>query len=164
MSSEIIPNSIISFINLRKSRAFWSRRENWRNDVLNLLGRTAKLKPEVEIESCPDYPRAFPSWNDVPFLLLNHSNHSITESRPTVLSGPKIDWKQSQNFSSRKQKIETCRSHGPYLSTWFCLNGKISLFNPSPDRKYQNLGQAVIPSNFKRRYKRSPYDPGVLFY
>ena len=26
------------------------------------------------------------------------------------------------------------------------------------------VGQAVIPGNFKRRYKRSPYDPGVLFY
>ena len=30
-----------------------------RNDVLNLMGRTATLTPEVEIESCPDYPRAF---------------------------------------------------------------------------------------------------------
>ena len=37
------------------------------------MGRTATLTPEVEIESCPDYPRAFPFWNDVPILLLNHS-------------------------------------------------------------------------------------------
>ena len=34
---------------------------------------TATLTPEVEIESCPDYPRAFPFWNDVLILLLNHS-------------------------------------------------------------------------------------------
>ena len=26
------------------------------------------------------------------------------------------------------------------------------------------VGQAVIPGNFKRRYKRSPYDSGVLIY
>ena len=26
------------------------------------------------------------------------------------------------------------------------------------------MGQVVIPGNFKRRYKRSPYDSGVLFY
>ena len=48
-------------------------RKSQRNYVLNLLGRTATLTPEVEIESCPDYPRAFPFWNDVPILLLNHS-------------------------------------------------------------------------------------------
>ena len=72
-------NSIISFIsaqftNLRKSQAFWSRRENQRNDVLNLLERTATLTPEVVIESCPDYPCVFPvlKWRSV--LLLNHSN------------------------------------------------------------------------------------------
>ena len=52
----------------------WSRRENQRNDVLNLLGRTETLTPEFEIESCPDYPRASPFWNDVPVLMLNHSN------------------------------------------------------------------------------------------
>ena len=42
--------------------------ENQRNDILNLLGRTSTLTPKVEIESCPDYPRAFPFWNDVPVL------------------------------------------------------------------------------------------------
>ena len=42
--------------------AFWSRRENQRNVVLNLMGRTATLTPQVEIESCPDYPRVFPFW------------------------------------------------------------------------------------------------------
>ena len=26
------------------------------------------------------------------------------------------------------------------------------------------MGQAVIPGKFKRRYKRSPYDSGLLFY
>ena len=34
--------------------------------------------------------------------------------------------------------------------------------------KFEMLGktveQAVIPGNFKRRYKRSPYDSGVLVY
>ena len=60
--------------NLRRSQAFWSRRENQRNDVLNLLERTATPTPEVEVESCPDYPRAFPFWNDVPVLLLNPSD------------------------------------------------------------------------------------------
>ena len=54
MSSEIIPNSIILFTRAQ-------------------LGRTATPTPEVEIESCPDCPRAFPFWNGVPFLLLNHS-------------------------------------------------------------------------------------------
>ena len=54
MSSEIIPNSIILFIRAQ-------------------LGRTATPTPEVEIESCPDCPCAFPFWNGVPFLLLNHS-------------------------------------------------------------------------------------------
>ena len=70
MSSEIVPDSIISF---------WSRRESLRNDVLNLLGRTERqrLTPEVEIESCPYYRRAFPFWNDVPVLLLNHSNDTF---------------------------------------------------------------------------------------
>ena len=48
-------------------------RKSQRNYVLNLLGRTATLTPEVEIESCPDYSRAFAFWNDVPILLLNHS-------------------------------------------------------------------------------------------
>ena len=28
----------------------------------------------------------------------------------------------------------------------------------------RTVGQAVIPANFNRRYKRSPYDSGVLFY
>ena len=28
----------------------------------------------------------------------------ITDSRPTVLSRPKMDWKQTQNFSSRNSK------------------------------------------------------------
>ena len=37
------------------------------------MGRTATLTPGVEIESCPDYPRTSPFWNDVPVLLLNHS-------------------------------------------------------------------------------------------
>ena len=60
--------------NLRKSQAFWSRRENQRNDVLNLLERTATPTPEVEVESCPDYPRAFPFWNDFPVLSLNPFN------------------------------------------------------------------------------------------
>ena len=54
MSSEIIPNSIILFTRAQ-------------------LGRTATPTPEVEIESCPECPRAFPFWNGVPFLLLNHS-------------------------------------------------------------------------------------------
>ena len=56
------------------------------------MGRTATLTPEVEIESCPDYPRAFPFWNDVPILLLNHSNINngklanwITTSLPIVV-------------------------------------------------------------------------------
>ena len=48
-------------------------RKSQRNYVLNLVGRTATLTPEVEIESCPDYSRAFAFWNDVPILLLNHS-------------------------------------------------------------------------------------------
>ena len=30
--------------------------KNQGNDVLNLLGRTATPTPDVEIESCPDYP------------------------------------------------------------------------------------------------------------
>ena len=31
-------------------------------------------------------------------------------------------------------------------------------------REKVKMGQAVITGNFKRRYKRSPYDSGVLFY
>ena len=31
-------------------------------------------------------------------------------------------------------------------------------------REKVKMGQVVIPGNFKRRYKRSPYDSGVLFY
>ena len=37
------------------------------------LGRTATPTQEVEVQSCADYPRAFPFWNDVPVLLLNQS-------------------------------------------------------------------------------------------
>ena len=62
MSSEIIPNSIISFISAQLTQILGVliTTGNQRNDVLNLMGRTATLTPEVEIESCPDYPRAFP--------------------------------------------------------------------------------------------------------
>ena len=31
-------------------------------------------------------------------------------------------------------------------------------------RQGKMVGQAVLPGNFKKRYKRSPYDSGVLFY
>ena len=62
MSSEIIPNSIISFIRAKFTQiaGVLIAAGNQRNDVLNLLGRRATLTPEVETESCPDYPRAFP--------------------------------------------------------------------------------------------------------
>ena len=62
---EIIPNSIVLFISAK-----YTEIPSVLN-VLNLLGRTATLTPEVEIESCPDYSRAFPFGNDVPVLLLN---------------------------------------------------------------------------------------------
>ena len=31
-------------------------------------------------------------------------------------------------------------------------------------RQGKMVGQAIFPGNFKKRYKRSPYDSGVLFY
>ena len=62
MSSEIIPKSTISFMSAKFMQipGVLIATGNQRNDVLNLLGKTATLTPEVEIESCPDYPRAFP--------------------------------------------------------------------------------------------------------
>ena len=50
ISSEIIPNSIISFIRAKFTQiaGVLIAAGNQRNDVLNLLGRRATLTPEVE--------------------------------------------------------------------------------------------------------------------
>ena len=43
------------------------------------------------------------------------------------------------------------------LSNFLYLSGEVETLE-------KRVGQAVIPSNFKSRYKRSPYDSGVFFY
>ena len=43
--------------------------------ILNGLLEKAWRDPEVQIESCPNYPHALLFWSDVPILLLNHSNN-----------------------------------------------------------------------------------------
>ena len=76
MSSEIIPNSITSFTSANFTQTpgvliATGKPALWRPELVEENGNAT---PEVEIESCPDYPRTFPFWNDVPVLLLNHSN------------------------------------------------------------------------------------------
>ena len=63
---EIIPNSIISFISakftqIRGVLIATGKPAKWRPELVGENGNTTT--PEVEVESCPDYPRAFPFWN-----------------------------------------------------------------------------------------------------
>ena len=140
MSSEIIPNSIISFISAQLTQILGVliTTGNQRNDVLNLMGRTATLTPEVEIESCPDYPHAFPFWNDVPVLLLNHSNV------------PKCGWKSQHRVEYTKQYIPAVK----FILLGIIFRNIVTKFLQSFHDKSFDLGANSKPWSSERN------DPG----
>ena len=72
---------LLNRFNEGKSKASWSGRENLPNAVLNSLRDRQWSRIISVLASCPDYPRAFPFWNDVPVLLINHSINKIGRPR-----------------------------------------------------------------------------------
>ena len=68
MSSEIIPNNTISFISAHLTQIL---------GVLITTGKPAKRRPELDGENGNANTG---SWNDVPVLLLNHSNVLLSKT------------------------------------------------------------------------------------
>ena len=89
------------------------------------------------------------------FNLFNIANNNINS---TFKLKRKLDW--------RLELTSVMEKWNPASISSFLKGTHIVC---SYSRDYRNarektVGQAVIPGNFKRRCKRSPYDSGVLFY
>ena len=66
-----------------------------------------------------------------------------------------------ETIARRGKVLKNCRlKHELKITFLFNFYAKLRRLK----RLGKTVGQAVIPGNFKRRYKRSSYDSGVLFY
>ena len=85
------------------------------------------------------------------FNLFNIANNNINS---TFKLNRKLDW--------RLELTSVMEKWNPGSISSFLKDTHIVC---SYSRDYRKtVGRAVIPGNFKRRCKRSPYDSGVLFY
>ena len=135
MSSEIIPDSIISFISAQFTQIpdvsiATGKPAKWRSELVGGNGNAPHRKSK-----CPYYRRAFPFWNDVPVLLLNHSNDTFaaTNSFPKQFS--------TGNQSDLRVRKETITE----LLIGFCV--KILCLKIIPARKKNRTYKQKIRTN-----------------
>ena len=118
----------------QKKKERWHKRE--RRTILHLFKRA--LTKLVKVRKLGNSEQWLP-FSAVGNLLVNcqlTGYWHITNSWPTVLSRPK-NWLKIESKLKKVYRNMTIALFF-YLCTWFCLNGKISLFNPSPDCKFQS--------------------------